>query len=284
MPAQKSALGKGLSALIGEGVSLSANGYIPDLPIDYIVPNPYQPRIEIKPEKLIELADSIRENGIIEPLIVTRKSESKYELIAGERRWRAAKLSGMKKVPVVIKEASAQQMLELAVVENVQRQDLNALEEALAFDQLTKMFGMTHDDISKKVGMSRPAVANKVRLLTLPEEIKRGLLEDKISEGHARALLGLDSVETMIAAYKVILRDNLSVRAVEELVRRLARGHKPQTRKDMRIVDEQTTQLEEQLRTRFGKGVSLSRSQKGGKIVIPFTSDDELNAIVKLVL
>jgi ParB family transcriptional regulator, chromosome partitioning protein len=284
MPAQKSALGKGLSALIGEGVSLSANGYIPDLPIDYIVPNPYQPRIEIKPEKLIELADSIRENGIIEPLIVTRKSESKYELIAGERRWRAAKLSGLKKVPVVIKEASAQQMLELAVVENVQRQDLNALEEALAFDQLTKMFGMTHDDIAKKVGMSRPAVANKVRLLTLPEEIKRGLLEDKISEGHARALLGLDSVETMIAAYKVILRDNLSVRAVEELVRRLARGHKPQTRKDMRIVDEQTTQLEEQLRTRFGKGVSLSRSQKGGKIVIPFTNDDELSAIVKLVL
>jgi ParB family chromosome partitioning protein len=278
-------LGKGLSALISEStMSGVSQGYIPALPIDYIVPNPYQPRVEMKPELLVELADSIRENGVIEPLIVTKKSESKYELIAGERRWRASKLAGMENVPVVIKEASPQQMLELAVVENVQRADLNPLEEALAFEQLVKVFDLNHDLIAKKVGLSRPAIANKIRLLSLPEEIKKGLLEEKITEGHARALLGLTAPETMLATYKIILRDHLSVRAVEELVRRLNRGHKKQPRRDLRIVDEKTTQLETSLQQKFGKSVTLSRSQKGGKIVIPFQSDDELDKIVATLL
>jgi ParB family transcriptional regulator, chromosome partitioning protein len=277
----KSALGKGLSALISDETMTSVQqGYIPALPIDLIVPNPYQPRIEIKPDQLIELADSLREHGVIEPLIVTKKGENKYELIAGERRWRAAKLAGLTGVPVVVKEASPQQMLELAVVENVQRADLNPLEEALAFEQLTIAFQLTHDAIAKKVGLSRPAVANKVRLLSLPEEIKKGLLEDKISEGHARALLGLNTADTMMATYKIILRDHLSVRAVEELVRRLNKGHKKQPRRDLRIVDEKTTFIETSLQKKFGKGVSLSRSQKGGKIVIPFSSDKELDKIV----
>lgn len=216
---QKSGLGKGLSALISdETMSGVQQGFIPGLPIELIIPNPYQPRTEVDPEHLVELADSIREHGVIEPLIVTKKSEKKYELIAGERRWRASKLAGVKHVPVVIKEASPQQMLELAVVENIQREDLNALEEALAFEQLVKLFSLTHEAIAKKVGLSRPAVANKIRLLSLPEELKRGLLERKISEGHARGLLGLESTETQIATYKIILRDHLSVRATEELV------------------------------------------------------------------
>ena len=279
--AKPPALGKGLSALISEETMSGVNqGYIPALPIDLITPNPYQPRIEIKPERLVELADSIREHGVIEPLIVTKKDDKNYELIAGERRWRAAKLAGVASVPVVVKEASPQQMLELAVVENVQRADLNPLEEALAFDQLTKSFNLTHDAIAKKVGLSRPAVANKVRLLSLPEEIKRGLLEEKITEGHARALLGLNSSDTMLATYKIILRDHLSVRAVEELVRRLNKGHKKQPRRDLRILDEKTTALESSLQKRFGKGVSLSRSQKGGKITIPFSNDAELDKIV----
>lgn len=281
----KTGLGKGLSALITEETKAGVGqGYIPALPIEQIVANPYQPRVEMNPEKLVELADSIREHGVIEPLIVTKKGESKYELIAGERRWRASKLAGMEFVPVVIKEASPQQMLELAVVENVQRADLNPLEEAMAFDQLGNIFGLTHDSIAKKVGLSRPAVANKVRLLSLPEELKRGLLEEKISEGHARALLGLDSTETMIATYKIIIRDNLSVRATEELVRRLNRGHKKQPRRDLRILDERTTKLENDLRGRFGKRLSLSRSKKGGKIVIPFSSDSELDKLVSSLL
>jgi ParB family chromosome partitioning protein len=284
-PKPRSALGKGLSALIGEEtMSGLRQGFIPALPIQLIVPNPYQPRTEVNPEHLVELADSIREHGVIEPLIVTKKADNRYELIAGERRWRASKLAGVTHVPVVIKEASPQQMLELAVVENLQREDLNPLEEALAFEQLVKLFTMTHDEVAKKVGLSRPAVANKVRLLTLPEELKRGLLEGKISEGHARALLGLTSTETQIATYKIIIRDSLSVRATEELVRRLNMGHKNRQRTDERILDERTTKLETDLKQRFGKGVSLSRSQKGGKIVIPFKSDDELDKLINELL
>ena len=282
---KKTGLGKGLSALINkEAIVELSQGFIPNLPINLIVPNPYQPRIELNPEDLVELADSIREHGVIEPLLVTKKDPSKYELIAGERRWRAARLAGLEHVPVVIKEASPQEMLELAVIENVQRQDLNPLEEALAFQQLTSEFNMTHDHISKKIGLSRPAIANKIRLLSLPDEIKKGLLENKVSEGHARALLGLNNPETMIAAYKITLRDNLSVRAVEELVRRLNKGKKVLKRKNMRIVDERTTQLETTLKTKFGEQVSLSRSNRGGKIVIPFHSDDELDKIVGMIL
>lgn len=279
------ALGKGLSALISEDAKASyhSQGYIPNLPIDLIVPNPYQPRMEMKPELLVELADSIREHGVIEPLIVTKK-DAKYELIAGERRWRAAKLAGASAVPVVVKEASPQQMLELAIVENLQRADLNPLEEALAFEQLAKNFTLTHEEIAKKVGLSRPAVANKIRLLSLPEEIKRGLLEDKISEGHARALLGLTSPDTLIAAYKIILRDHLSVRAVEELVRRLNKGHKKQPRKDLRLIDERTTSIENNLRSRYGNNVTLFRSQKGGKIVIPFKDDKELDKLISVMI
>lgn len=282
---KKPALGKGLSALISETtVNDLQQGYIPSLPIGQIVPNPFQPRTKMEPEKLVELADSIREHGVIEPLIVTRKSDDKFELIAGERRLRAAKLAGAAHVPVVVKEASPQQMLELAVVENIQRADLNPLEEALAFDQLTQNFGLSHESIAKKVGLSRPAVANKVRLLSLPEEIKRGLLESKISEGHARALLGLTSNETMLAAYKVILRDHLSVRAVEELVRRLSKEHKKPQRSNARIIDDNTTELESSLRSKFGQNISLARSQKGGRITLSFRSDAELEKLIKLLL
>lgn len=278
-------LGKGLDALISKETMDKLNpAYIPDLPIEQIIANPYQPRAEMNPEKLVELADSIREHGIIEPLIVTKKSVTQYELIAGERRWRAAKLAQLEHVPVVVKEASPQQMLELAVVENVQREDLNPLEEALAFEQLVNMFNLTHKDIATKVGYSRPAVANKLRLLALPNDLKRLLLEDKISEGHARALLGLNSPEAMEAAGKIIVRDQLSVRAVEELVRRLNQGHKEPQKRSMRIVDEYTMNLEGSLQKRYGEKVKLFRSAKGGKIVIPFGDDKELEAIYKSLI
>jgi ParB family chromosome partitioning protein len=278
--AKTSGLGKGLSALIsGTAIPELSQGYIPNLPIDLIVPNPYQPRIEIKPENLVELADSIREHGVIEPLLVTKK-DNRYELIAGERRWRSSKLAGLETVPVVVKESSPQEMLELAIVENVQRADLNPLEEALAFEQLVNSFNMSHEDISRRIGLSRPAIANKIRLLSLPEELKKSLLEEKITEGHARALLGLHSNETMIAAYKIIIRDHLSVRAVEELVRRLNLGKKITPRKDMRILDDKTSEIETNLRERFGNKVTIARSKKGGKIVIPFSNDKELDRIM----
>jgi ParB family chromosome partitioning protein len=267
-----------------EGLN-SAQAYIPDLDIDLIVPNPYQPRIEIKPESLVELADSIRSNGIIEPLIVTKKSEERYELIAGERRWRAAKLAKLTVVPVLIKEASPLQMLELAIIENIHRKDLNPLEEALAFEQLMNLFNMDHTDIAKKIGYSRPTITNKIRLLTLPDIVKKNLLEGDISEGHARALLGLNSNEAMIAASKIIIRDNLSVRQVEELVRRLNQGVAKKYRTDSNdILDTHTRTLEVSLQKKFGTSVKLSRSNRGGRIVIPFRDDLELKRIYDAII
>lgn len=282
---KKSGLGKGLSALIDENkLNGVTSGYIPALPVEYISPNPYQPRSEIKPETLVELADSIREHGIIEPLLVTQKTETNYELIAGERRLQAAKLAGLKFVPVVVKEATPQDMLEIAVIENIQREDLNALEEALAFDQLVREFGLSYEIIAKRVGLSRSAIANKIRLLALPDEIKRGLLEDKISEGHARALLGLKKKELIIPTYKAILKDHLSVRAVEELVRRLNSGKQVRKKRPLEVSDAKTTQLEIKLKEKFGSKVTLSKSTRGGKIIIPFKSDEELNELTKKLL
>jgi ParB family chromosome partitioning protein len=259
--------------------------YIPELDISLIVPNPYQPRIEIRPETLIELSDSIRSNGIIEPLIVTKKSEQRYELIAGERRWRAAQLAKMPTVPVIVKEASPLQMLELAIIENIHRKDLNALEEALAFEQLMNLFNMDHTDIAKKIGYSRPVITNKIRLLTLPDPVKKYLLEDQISEGHARALLGLSSREAMIAAAKIVIRDRLSVRQVEELVRRLNEGSdkKYKTKKND-ILDDHTQTLEVSLQEKFGTSVKLTRSNRGGRIVIPFKDDQELKRIYDAII
>lgn len=278
-------LGKGLSALISkEAMSGISGAYIQDLPIEKISPNPYQPRIEIRPETLVELADSIRINGIIQPLIVTKIDDDHYELIAGERRLRAAQLAKIATVPVVVREASPQQMLVLAVIENIQRRDLNPLEEAMAFDQLITLFNMTHADIAGKISFSRPAVANKLRLLTLPQELKRYLLENKLAEGHARALLGLTSKEAMLAAAKISVRDKLSVRAVEELVRRLNQGQKKLTRKSMRIIDDYTQTIEKNLQGRFGTKVNLYRSAKGGKIVIPFSNDKQLEKIYQSLL
>ncbi len=277
-------LGSGLAALIPEeNLDNIEQAYMPNLDIDRIVPNPYQPRVEFNPEELLELADSIREHGVIEPLIVTKTKDAKFHLIAGERRWRASKLAKLKTVPAVIKEASPQQVLELAVVENIQRADLNPLEEAMAFFQLAEKFKLTHDEIARKMGLSRPAIANKIRLLNLPDELKKGLLEAKLSEGHARALLGLESKDAMLAAYKIVLRDGLSVRAVEELVRRLNQGHKTQRRVTSRLLDNFTQEVETTLKSTYGKGVKLYRSQKGGKIVIPFSSDEELKKIYKTI-
>lgn len=281
--AKKPALGKGLSALIGSNsMASNSNGYFPNLPINLIVPNPYQPRVEIQPEALVELADSIRSHGVIEPLLVTKKNDTIFELIAGERRWRAAQLAGLSSIPVVVKEASPQEMLEMAIVENIQRQDLNPLEEALAFEQLQKEFKLTHEEISKKMGVSRPAIANKIRLLALPKTLKKALLEEKISEGHARALLGLDTEDKMMGAFNLIQRDNLSVRAIEELVRRMNKDKKTKLKsKSARILDDRTIRIENDLKRKFGKHVMLTRSKKGGKIVIPFKNDDELDGILK---
>lgn len=271
---KKKALGRGLSALISDDSPVNDDhSYIPNLPINQIKPNPYQPRMAIKPDTLLKLADSIRENGIIEPLIVTQKDDDKYELIAGERRWKAAKLAGEKHVPAVIKEASPREMLELAIVENIQRADLNPLEEALAFKQLIDNHKLTHTQIARKVGLSRPAVANKTRLLNLPEVVKKGLLEEKVSEGHARALLGLTSPQAICGTFRKIVQEGLSVRATEELVRRLNEGRKKTFKRAKVIPDKKTIVYEKELRDLYGEKLKIFRSKQGGKIVIPFTTE-----------
>lgn len=275
------ALGKGLASLISddtlEGIQ---QAYIPNLPISKIVPNQHQPRIEMNPEKLVELSDSIRELGIIEPLIVTQSNPGEYELIAGERRWRAAKLAGLKKVPVVVKEASPQQMLELAIVENIQREDLNPLEEAMAFEHLAKKFNVPHAEIARKVGYSRPAVANKIRLLQLPDDVKKGLIDDKLSEGHARSLLGLKNEQTILAAFRIIIRDGLSVRATEKLVQKLNTKKTEVTQKEIIPISSKLVKIESDFKKRFNSKTVLSIAKNGkGRILIPFESQEELEQI-----
>lgn len=279
------ALGKGLSSLISNSTLEELNqAYIPNLDINLVEPNPFQPRINPQDAQLARLAESIALNGIIEPLLVTKTPQGKYQLIAGERRLRAAKIAKKASVPVIIKEASPQQMLELAVIENVHRKDLNALEEAMAFMQLRERFRMPDHVIASKVGFSRSAVTNKMRLLSLPDKLKEYLLEEKFSEGHARAILGLKSRETMVVAADKVIQQGLSVRGAEELVRRLNNGTPKNFEGRYRIVDEFSQKVESDLKGRFGNKVKLFRSSRGGKIIIPFENDDQLQKIYKEIL
>jgi ParB family transcriptional regulator, chromosome partitioning protein len=254
-----------------------------------IAPNPRQPRTQFDEQTLRELADSIREHGLIQPLIVKRTSEDQFTLIAGERRWRAALLAGLETVPVVVKDVAPQQMLELALVENVQRADLNALEEAQAYKHLSEEFGLTQDQIAQRVGKSRVAVANTLRLLKLPEAIKARLADGLITEGHARALLTITDGAVQHRLLSQIVKNGLSVRQTEELVRRLledqpaARRPQPGTLHP-RGSGADTRALEERMRRALGTKVILSRSKKGGTIVIHFYSEEELDAIYRRIV
>jgi ParB family chromosome partitioning protein len=249
-----------------------------DVPLDAIQPNPHQPRLSLDDEQLAELAASIREHGLIQPLIVTRLDAHSFQLIAGERRWRASRLAGLEQIPVIVKQAASQEMLELALVENVQRADLNPLEEALAYRQLVQDFGLTQEQVAERVGKSRVAVTNTLRLLRAPEAVRKALLEDKIREGHARALLALETDEAQDAALAVVIRQGLNVRQTEALVRRLA-GERP-PRPAPPPPSPQTQALETALREALGTRVSLQRDKKGaGRVVIHFYSDEELDHI-----
>jgi ParB family chromosome partitioning protein len=279
-------LGKGLAALIPTPLEPVAAG-VREVPVDAISPNPRQPRQTQDPDTLQELADSIREHGLIQPLIVTAAPPDQqavgvhYQLIAGERRWAAARLASLTTVPVIVKEATPQQMLELALVENIQRADLNPLEEAAAYQQLIEEFGLRQEDVAVRVGKSRVTVANIVRLLRLPEEVKAALLKDRITEGHARALLAAENPETMIQLLKLVIRRSLNVRQTEELVRRSTTQAKPKVKEDP---SPDTVALENRFREALGTKVTLSRSKKGGKLVIRFYSEEELQAIYDVIV
>lgn len=279
-------LGRGLAALIStQEISNASGAFDPNFDITKISPNPYQPRMHIEPKDLIELADSIREHGIIQPLIVTQdpKSPDRYLLIAGERRFRASQLAGLKRVPIVMKDSSPQEMLELALIENIQRKDLNALEEAVAFKQLQEQFSLTHEKIAKKVGLSRVAVTNKIRLLNLPDVVKEAVLNSKMTEGHARALLGLTDQASLVAAANIVLRKEMSVRDTELMVRKINFG-KESTRKNVRNLTQQMIDFSKSLSRKLGYTAEISKLQQGGKITIRYNDDKELEQIVKKIV
>jgi ParB family chromosome partitioning protein len=278
--AKKRGLGKGLGALIPVGEAGPT-----DLPVDAISPNPLQPRQKIAPEELEELAASIREHGLIQPLIVSQVSDTeprRYQLIAGERRLEAARLAGLTRVPVIVREATPQEMLELALVENIQRADLNPLEQATAYRHLMDDFGLTQEQVAERVGKSRVAVANSVRLLRLPDEIKSSLAQGQITEGHARAMLAVDEPDGQRKVWETILKRGLNVRQAEETVRRLVAGPKPK-RPDQSSSPE-TKALEDRFREALGTKVQLFRSKRGGRLVIHFYSEEELHAFYELIV
>ena len=278
---KKTGLGRGLSALIPE--SSPENG-LRTVPISHISPNPHQPRTQMDEVKLAELADSIREHGLIQPLIVHDAGDGQYTLIAGERRWRAAQKAGLTELPVVVKEASPQSMLELAIIENVQRADLNPLEEALAYRQLMDEFGLTQIEVSKRVGKARSTVGNTVRLLDLPPEVQQAVNEGQLTEGHARPLLSLPTPEMQKELMGTVIKMGLNVRQTEELVRKRLVTEKPAARPQKRQTPELRS-LQEQFRQSLGTKVDVEKNPKGqGKIVIHFYSDEELQAIFDTIV
>lgn len=283
MPPRKTGLGKGLGALIpaAEQDSATATQGIDEVPLASITPNPRQPRSSIRDQDLVELAASIEEHGIIQPLVVT-KSPDGYQLIAGERRWRASRLAGLSNVPVVVKDVAPREMLELALVENLQRADLNSLEEAVAYRQLIDEFQLTQNQVARRVGKSRAAVSNTLRLLKAARGVQEALQETKISEGHARALMGLEQSEAQEAALKTVLKQGLNVRQTEELVRRLLGVRREQ--KPPREIPPETRALEASFREALGTKVSLTRGDKGGRVVIHFYSDEELDALYERIV
>lgn len=251
---------------------------VEEVEISKIVSNPHQPRKDFNEEKLKELSESIKKNGIIQPIIVTRRG-NQLEIIAGERRLKAAKLAGFSKVPVIIREADEQQKLEWAIIENIQRHDLNPMEEADSYLKLSKEFGLSQEEVAQKVSKSRSVVANKLRLLQLPSEIQRALIEEKITEGHAKAILAITDTEKQHALFEMIIKNNLTVRQAEGKTREIS------VKKHKRLinVDPEIKAVEDRITETLGTKVKLQKTGQGGKIIIEFYSQEELNSLIEKI-
>jgi len=292
----KTSLGTGLSSLIPnklnkdkeanisiqkKSFTVSDSDEVVKIPIENIVPNPNQPRYYFDEDNLKELSLSIKEHGVIQPILVTKIDGDKYELIAGERRLQASKLIESKEIPAIIRLATNQQKLELALVENIQRHNLNSVEEAKAYKKLGEEFDLTQEEIARKTGKSRSAIANIIRLLDLPIEIQRGIIAGKITEGHARAILGLENPEKQRALYELILKNNLTVRAAENKVKEITvHAHK---RKVSKQADPYIQDLEDSIQQKLGTKVKIKKHGASGKIAIDFFSEEEFSKIVKLL-
>ncbi len=278
MSPRKTGLGKGLESLIPTAHEEEMEGELGVLEVRLtaISPNPHQPRGSIRDQDLLELAASIEEHGVIQPLVVTETIDG-YQLIAGERRWRAARLAGLSRVPILVKDVAPSQMLELALVENLQRSDLNPLEEAMAFHQLVDEFKLTQKEVAQRVGKSRTAVSNTLRLLSAARPVQQALLDERISEGHARALLGLETAAAQEGALQTVLTRGLNVRQTEKLVRR--RLGREEKRKLSQRTSPETRELESRFREALSTKVTLKRQGEGGRLVVYFYSEEELGAL-----
>jgi len=286
MAKKKAALGRGLGALIDDSKyepNVSAvHRAIDEVELDKIEINPFQPRTEFDKEALSELADSIKELGVIQPITVRKQDGDVYQLISGERRLRAAKLAGLTKIVAYVREADDQAMLEMALVENIQRQDLNAIEIAISYQRLIDECGLTQENLSGRVGKKRTTITNYLRLLKLPAEIQIGIRDRDISMGHARALVNVADEALQTRLYKKIVAEELSVRKVEELVRNANKEQKEEAKTDGET-KQNVVPLQENLNQLFNAKVEVKRNNKGkGRIVIPFASDEDLERIVVL--
>lgn len=277
----KKKLGRGLGELLGD--ALDDTGRVMDISIDDISPNPWQPRRDFDEESLNALASSIRENGLIQPVVVRKKKDGTYELAAGERRWRAAKMAGLTVIPAISKEYDDRSMAEMALVENLQRKDLNPVDEGMAYRKLMDEYGLTQENISQKVGKSRPYVANMVRLLDLPEEVKDFLSKGQLTAGQARPLLGLESDAEKVQLARRIVKEGLSARKVEDIIRE---GKEPKKKEDppaaafMKAVEEKLgLSVGSKVRIRIGKGKNAHK----GTISISFSNDEEFQRIADIL-
>jgi ParB family chromosome partitioning protein len=273
----KKGLGKGLGALLG--TDEPENKGVIEVRINEIEPNTDQPRKTFDDEKLAALAESIKQHGIVQPLIV-QQDGNMYRIVAGERRWRAARLAGIDTVPVIVRDLSDRQVMEVALIENLQREDLNPVEEAEAYEKLISEFGMTQEEVASIVGKSRPAVTNAIRLLSLSDDIKTRLISGEISSGHARALLAIDDAKLQLKAMQEIIEKEMSVRETEKLIKQFTAQKK---QKAPKRPDADYQAIEERFREIFGTKVKIMNNKKNGKILIEYYSQDELDRIINLV-
>lgn len=286
MATKRNALGRGLDSLISMGdVQTGGSSAISEIEVSRIVPNPDQPRRTFDEETLAELAASIAELGVVQPLTLRLADDGDYQIIAGERRWRAARIAGLRTVPAYVRTVSDSEMTEMALIENIQREDLNAIEVALGFKKLIDTYHLTQERLSERLGKKRATIANHLRLLRLPAEIQLGLRDRKLDMGHARAILAIDDPKIQLRVYKRILKEGLSVRAVEELGRRMAEetADKPEgeTQKPSRPAE--LDSLERDFASYFPVPVKVARSRSGkGTVTFRFSSDDELHSLVRI--
>jgi ParB family chromosome partitioning protein len=295
MSKRKKGLGRGLGALLSDSDAVQQptpsaeekQDSIQEIPVQSIEPNPFQPRQDFAPEALQELAESIKVHGIIQPITVRRLEEGKYQIISGERRWQASQLAGLSTIPAYVRTADDQQMLEMALIENIQRQDLNPIEIALSYQRLITECGLKQEELGERVGKKRSTVTNYLRLLKLPPDIQAGLRDGLLNMGHARALVALEDPAQQIFIYKKIVNEKLSVRQVEQLVQAVQKKKPTGANKSQKSGDlaPELKQLQQRLSSHFGTKIQIKtgKSPDKGEIKIPFTSIDELNRLLEIL-